>query len=235
MHDTDNTVITEITTSINKAGDFDTAKSEYFYYIEINGATLKYYGDLKYTKSQQDFNKLISKGARKEWRPLPTSEEDQGWADGTAADCANPKMHGHVVMTTLAGADSGQLVWDYYKQKCVDKKDLTGFRCDSCYHHYRDGQECSSPEDCHGGSQYKFSGKAEPTVVPEQTMTVRTSLKASISGARLLADGEQTDEYKRITKELLTYAGYLVKNFIDLDIKMPMSHFSELYKQANKK
>jgi len=125
MHDTDNTVITEITTSINKAGDFDTAKSEYFYYIEINGTTLKYYGDLKYTKSQQDFNKLISKGARKEWRPLPISEEEQGWADGTAADCADPKMHGRVVLVALAGAVSGQIVWDYYKQKCVDKKDLT--------------------------------------------------------------------------------------------------------------
>lgn len=125
MNDTNKTVITSINTGITSTGDFDETRSEYFNVITINGLELRYYGKDRSARAAKDLNKLRSKGAVKAWTPLPTSEEEQGWADGTAADCADPAKHGHTVAVILAGENSSHLVWDWNLQKCVDKKDLT--------------------------------------------------------------------------------------------------------------
>ena len=126
LNDSNKTVITSIETIINRAASFDEAKSEYFYYVTVNGLELRYYGSDKMQVSQKDFNKLLSKGAVKEYQPLPTTEEEQGWADGTAADCANPEKHGHVVCSILDNqGGSGVFVWDYNLKKVVRKSELT--------------------------------------------------------------------------------------------------------------
>lgn len=126
LNDSSKTIITEFTTEINRAASFDDNKSEYFYFISVNGLELRYYGNNKQITSQRDFNKLLLKGAIKEYHPLPITEEEQGWAEGTAADRANPKLHGHVVYSILDNVGgSGIYVWDYNQQKVVLKDELT--------------------------------------------------------------------------------------------------------------
>jgi len=125
LNDSAKTVITSIETTIERKGDFDEKKAEYFYYITINCLELRYYGANMHKLSQKDFNKLLSKGAKKEYKPYTFNEQEQGWMDGTAADCANPRLHGHVCYSILAGEMSGQFVWDYNLQKIVPKDELT--------------------------------------------------------------------------------------------------------------
>lgn len=126
LNDSTKAVITAITTEVKRAASFDDNKAEYFYYILVNGLELRYYGNNKQAVSQRDFNKLLLKGAREQYQPLPLTEEEQGWADGVAADCSNPKMHGHVVYSILDNVGgSGIYVWDYYQQKTVLKSELT--------------------------------------------------------------------------------------------------------------
>lgn len=54
------------------------------------------------------------------------SEQERGWADGVAADCANPKLHGHTVAVCLSGDGNGfHRVWDWNLQKTVNIEDLS--------------------------------------------------------------------------------------------------------------
>lgn len=119
MHDTNNTVLTSLDTEILRKADHD--GKEYFYYITVNGLTLKYYGNDKQKKSQSDFNKLLTKGAKKQYEAPYIDEQEEAHYEAIAQDLANEDLHGHVVSTTLAGKYSSCTVWDFYKQKHVEK------------------------------------------------------------------------------------------------------------------
>ena len=89
LKDSAKTVITSINTKVDRKGDWSESKG-YFYYITVNDLRLEYIGKNAQRDSQNDFNKLLSKGAVKNWTPY-VSEQEKAWADGVSADCSDPK------------------------------------------------------------------------------------------------------------------------------------------------
>ena len=74
------------------------------------------------------YDLLVGKFGFEKWSSVHPfiSEEEQGWAEGWAADMANPAMHGRVMYSILsADGDGGVFVWDYNLQKTVKRQDLT--------------------------------------------------------------------------------------------------------------
>jgi len=126
MNDSAKTVVTYVdsNTEVYYYGMFDELKGCYYFILSINGLNISYYGEGYQKRCKKDFNKLISKGAKAAYRPYIDEQEKAHW-DGIAADRANPKLHGHVVMTILAGENSGKLVWDFYAKKTVKPEELT--------------------------------------------------------------------------------------------------------------
>ena len=54
------------------------------------------------------------------------SEEERGYFEGWVADMANPKQHGRTISVSITAEGTGKhMCWDYYKQKLVEKSELT--------------------------------------------------------------------------------------------------------------
>ena len=54
------------------------------------------------------------------------SEEDRGYFEGWAEDMKDESKHGQTVSVSITSSGNGEhRVWDFYKQKVVDLKDLT--------------------------------------------------------------------------------------------------------------
>lgn len=125
LSDSNRTVITAISTNIDKGGDFDNIRCEYYLYLLINGLKLYYYGLNRDSQRSKDWNKLLAKGAIRVYHDSVFDEQEQGYFDGIKADNADPKKHGRIVYSILAGSQSGIFVWDYYKQKVVSINELS--------------------------------------------------------------------------------------------------------------
>jgi len=125
LNDSLKTIITAINTKINKKGDWNETNG-YYYYITINDLKLEYVGKNCSSIAQNDFNKLIRKGAIRVFNSY-VSEQEKACFDGIKADQLNPKMHGHKVYSVLCSNTdlSGVYVWDYNKQCAVLECDLS--------------------------------------------------------------------------------------------------------------
>ena len=257
LHDGNNTVITEIKTKVDIKGDFDTTKNEYFMYVEVNGLTLTYYGNGKEKRAQADFQKLISKGAQKIYRPLPLTEEEQGWADGTAADCANPKLHGHTVYSILAGNQSGIFVWDYYKQKTVPKSELTellvtgthvifnhdfsvqekGVILDVTKDYYSVGSQSGNvfevkiTSDIKEDSNFDIAKGVWPIeVIGEPTTKVRMIIMSTLSDIQNLYDVQCCSD---VINNGLNFIKHLLNTYQNLETGLTKADIQKLFHQAN--
>ena len=127
MNDTARTVVThiDVNTEIDYFSDFNETLSEYFYELSINGIKLNYYGDDKRKRCLKDYNKLLTKGAKQVYHEAYIGEQEKAHWEAVAQQNADPKQHGHVKYSILAGENSCCYVWDYYQQKTVRKEELT--------------------------------------------------------------------------------------------------------------
>ena len=80
MNDIAGTIITSTADlSINYEGFFDDIENEYFYriYTDSGETLLTYAGKYRARDCRKDFNKLLSKGAKKIYKPAYIDEQEQ--------------------------------------------------------------------------------------------------------------------------------------------------------------
>lgn len=89
-----------------------------------NGVTFRFgENNLVTAKTWRKLQTMGFEPPKRDW--MECEQEKAHW-EGIAADMANPKQHGRVMMASiLAGEGGGVFCWDYNKQKMVPQNELS--------------------------------------------------------------------------------------------------------------